>query len=94
MGSCEPCTGGVCVCQRDDDCPASQVCDHTTGTCGAPPPTCPQITMEAECVARADCKAIYAGMMCTNAMGSPCHSGEANCTCATYAFAACVARGP
>jgi hypothetical protein len=31
-------------------------------------------------------------MMCTNAMGSPCQSGEANCTCATYAFAACVNR--
>ncbi len=92
-GLCQPCSGGVCVCQRDDDCPASQICDHAAGTCAAPPPACTALTTEAACTARADCSPIYGGMMCTNDAGSECHSGEANCTCVTYSFAACVARG-
>jgi hypothetical protein len=33
-------------------------------------------------------------MSCTNAMGSPCLSGQADCTCATYSFAVCIARSP
>jgi hypothetical protein len=94
MGMCQPCNGGVCVCQRDDDCAGKQICDHTHGTCTNAPPTCTMLTTEAECAARADCTPVYGGMSCTNSMGSPCHSGEANCTCATYSFAACVARSP
>jgi hypothetical protein len=93
-GACQPCAGGVCVCLRDDDCAASQVCDHTAGTCTAPPPACTALTTEADCTARADCTPIYGGMSCTNDAGDICHSGEANCTCATYSFAACVARSP
>jgi hypothetical protein len=93
-GSCQPCGGGVCICQRDDDCPASQICDHAAGTCAAPPPACTGLTTEAACAARADCSPIYGGMSCTNNVGSECHSGEANCTCATYSFAACVVRVP
>jgi hypothetical protein len=92
-GSCQPCADGVCACQRDDDCPASQICDHTAGTCAAPPPACTALTTEVACTARADCSPIYGGMSCTNNVGSVCQSGEANCTCATYSFAACVARG-
>jgi hypothetical protein len=91
-GFCQTCSGGVCICQRDGDCSSSQVCDHTTGTCAAPPPTCAQLTTEAACSARADCEPIYGGMSCTNDAGTVCHSGEANCTCATYSFAVCVAR--
>ena len=91
-GSCQACPGGVCTCQRDDDCSASQICDHDTATCTAPPPVCTALTTEAACSARVDCTPIYGGMSCTNNVGSPCHSGEANCTCATYSFAACVAR--
>jgi len=93
-GSCQPCVGGVCACQRDDDCPANQICDHTAGTCTQPPPACTALTTEAACVARADCIPIYGGMSCTNSAGDACQSGEANCTCATYAFAACIARSP
>jgi len=92
-GSCQPCADAVCACQRDDDCPASQICDHTAGTCAEPPPACTALTTEATCAARADCSPIYGGMSCTNDVGSVCQSGEANCTCATYSFAACVARG-
>jgi hypothetical protein len=93
-GACRPCDAGVCVCQRDDDCPARQICDHAAGTCTQPPPACTSLTTEADCTARADCTPIYGGMSCTNSMGSSCQSGEANCTCATYSFAACVARSP
>ncbi len=93
-GSCEPCSNGVCECQRDDDCPANQICDHTAGTCAQPPPACSALATEAACVARADCTPIYGGMSCTNTAGDACQSGEANCTCATYAFAACIARNP
>jgi hypothetical protein len=93
-GSCQPCSGGVCVCQRDEDCPATQICDHAVGACAAPPPACTALTTEAACAARADCSPIYGGMSCTNDAGSECHSGEADCTCATYSFAACVGRAP
>jgi hypothetical protein len=92
MGSCQACAEGVCACQRDDDCAASQICDHDVGTCTTPPPACAALATEADCSARADCTPVYGGMSCTNTVGSPCHSGEANCTCATYSFAVCVAR--
>jgi hypothetical protein len=89
-----PCTSDVCICQRDDDCPAAEVCDHTTATCVAPPAACSALTTEAECTTRADCSPVYGGMNCSNDVGTPCHSGDANCTCATYSFAACASRGP
>ena len=85
-------TDGAITCQRDDDCAGGQICDHDVATCTTPPPTCGQLTTEAACAARADCTPFYGGMTCTNDVGSACHSGEANCTCATYSFAACVAR--
>ncbi len=93
-GSCQACSNGVCECQRDDDCPANQICNHTVGTCTEPPPACTALLTEAACVARADCTPIYGGMSCTNDAGDVCQSGEANCTCATYSFAACIARSP
>jgi hypothetical protein len=93
MGSCRPCSGGICICQRDDECPANQICDHSAGTCSQPPPSCSALTTEGECIARANCIPIYGGMSCTNNLGNACQSGEANCTCATYSFATCVARG-
>jgi len=93
MGSCLTCAGGICSCQRDDDCSANQICDHVSGSCTQPPPACTALTTEAACVARANCIPVYGGMNCTNNLGNACHSGEANCTCATYSFAACVARG-
>ena len=93
-GSCQACSNGICECQRDDDCPANQICDHTVGSCTEPPPPCTALVTEATCTARADCTPIYGGMSCTNNAGDVCQSGEANCTCATYSFAACVARSP
>jgi hypothetical protein len=93
MGSCLTCAGGICSCLRDDDCSANQICDHVSGSCTQPPPACSALTTEAACVARANCIPIYGGMNCTNNLGNACHSGEANCTCATYSFAACIPRG-
>jgi hypothetical protein len=91
-GSCQTCAGGVCTCQRDNDCSANLICDHDTATCTAPPAPCTALPTEAACAARVDCTPFYGGMSCTNTAGSPCHSGEANCTCATYSYAACVER--
>jgi hypothetical protein len=73
---------------------AAHAGNMSEGGQGEAPPSCAMLTTEIECTARADCSAIYGGMTCTNAMGSPCLSGEADCTCATYSFAACFARSP
>jgi hypothetical protein len=86
------CTSDVCICQRDDDCPGTEVCDHTSATCVAPPPACSALTTEAACTGRADCSPVYGGIDCSNDLGTPCVSGEANCTCASYGFAACAIR--
>jgi hypothetical protein len=93
-GTCQTCSDAGCVCQRDDDCPSPQVCDHSSATCTSPPPACTTLTSEAACSARADCTPVYGGMNCTNSAGSTCHSGEADCTCATYSFAVCTPRSP
>lgn len=90
--TCQPCARGICACQRDNDCPRGEICNHQMGVCGAAPPTCADLRTEPACAARADCRPIYAGMHCTNDRGSECHSGEANCTCATYEFAVCANR--
>ena len=92
-GGCVGCAGGICICAHDSDCTGTQVCDHASATCAEPPPACTQLLTEAACSTRADCVPIYGGMHCTNGAGSECHSGEANCTCTTYAFTACLARG-
>jgi hypothetical protein len=64
MGSCRPCSGGICICQRDDECPANQICDHSAGTCSQPPPSCSALTTEGECIARANCIPTYSFATC------------------------------
>lgn len=79
-------------CRRDNDCPSDQVCNHATGVCEAPPVWCTDIVVEADCVARTDCQAIYGGMNCTDANGGECVSGDVDCTCEIFSFAACITR--
>jgi hypothetical protein len=50
---------------------------------------CAAINDEADCLARPDCAAYYEGIDCTNPNGTPCHSGDADCTCADFEFASC-----
>ncbi len=91
-GACVPCAGGICVCRRDDDCPALDVCDHLAGTCGPPIVRCTEITVEATCIDRTDCQAVYAGVNCRDAQGGACTSADPECTCETFSFAACIVR--
>lgn len=84
--------GSTGPCRRDNDCPSDQVCNHATGVCEAPPVWCTDIVVEAECVARTDCQAIYGGMNCTDANGGECVSGDVDCTCEIFSFAACINR--
>ena len=91
-GACVPCADGICACRRDDDCPAQDVCDHLAGTCGPPIVRCVEITVEASCIERSDCQAVYAGVNCRDAQGGACTSADPECTCETFSFAACIQR--
>jgi hypothetical protein len=54
------------------------------------PPVCSHINDEMDCLNRSDCSGIYDGIACTKPDGSACHSGDTNCTCQSYVFAACA----
>lgn len=56
------------------------------------PPVCEHINDETDCLGRADCSGTYTGIDCTKPDGSACHSGDVNCTCASFQFATCVTR--
>lgn len=58
--------------------------------CEAPPP-CERIQHEYDCTSRIDCAASFRGEDCTAPDGGACTSG-ADCTCASYVFAACAAK--
>ncbi len=89
-GSCTPCAEGICACDRDDDCPGEQICNHPISTCEDRPVACAELSVEADCLARTDCLTIYGGMNCTDANGGECESGDVDCTCETFSFAACI----
>lgn len=67
------------------NCEAISACDT------APP--CTAINDEADCLGRTDCSGVYTGIDCTKPDGSACHSGDANCTCASFEFASCATKG-
>lgn len=87
---------GICVqsntCNCDAECGEGLTCDEVLGTCvpGEDPPlTCADILAEAECVARADCEPIYAGVNCSCGAGCECQGGEPGCVCESFEFHAC-----
>lgn len=86
------CAPGECACVRDDDCPIELVCDHAAGVCVTPPVRCRDRASEADCVAEATCQPVYAGMNCRNANGGECASGDVDCTCESFSYAACADR--
>jgi hypothetical protein len=55
-------------------------------------PECTHINDETDCLGRADCSGVYDGLNCTKPDGTACHSGDTNCTCQSYIFAACAKR--
>ncbi len=67
-------------------------CRDITACEGAP--ACGSLTHEDDCLGRAtDCSASYNGLNCHKPDGTACHSGDTNCTCASYVFAGCVQKG-
>lgn len=69
------CWNGECI--ADEACPD-----------GAPV-TCEDHATEAECIADESCDAVYRGINCTSPTGASCTSGDANCTCESFAFNSC-----
>lgn len=79
------------LCAENDTCIAvytenAQTHATTFASCRAkmtppPPPACSTLTVEADCVARADCDPIYTGSDCT--------CDRNGCTCKTEVFASC-----
>ncbi|MCC7386713.1 MAG: hypothetical protein IT384_33060 [Deltaproteobacteria bacterium] len=91
-GACVPCAGGLCACQRDNDCGGDDLCDHASGVCEPLPVACVDLTDEANCLLRADCSPIYAGVNCTDSAGGECTSSDPECTCERYSFTTCADR--
>lgn len=83
------------------DCPAGSIAaifnGCYTGTCmdkddcpdGAPFECSDLNDEESACLANATCGAVYQGINCTSPEGQVCTSGDANCTCESFAFDRC-----
>ncbi len=100
-GAPTPSCGGPVTCTFGaPTCPAGQVpliLDGCwTGTC-APlascdvAPTCEVLNTETDCLARAECSAVYNGQNCTRPDGSSCTMGSSGCTCTSFTFDECRA---
>jgi len=102
-GTCGGTPGASCS-GAEPQCPSGQVplMDATTGcftgqceaygSCAATP-VCEHINDESNCLSRStDCAATYTGINCHKPDGTQCHSGDTNCTCASFQFAACSTR--
>jgi hypothetical protein len=96
------CVGTITCATAQPVCPAGQVPTQIngcwTGQCEAyaacdMAPTCAVINDETDCLSRTDCGATYLGINCQKPDGSACHSGDTNCTCASFVFNSCASRG-
>ncbi|MBZ0238129.1 MAG: hypothetical protein K8M05_37815, partial [Deltaproteobacteria bacterium] len=57
------------------------------------PPTCGELTTQAECEARSDCRAVIGGSDCRRPDGSTCQAGDSECICQPpFVFQGCVAN--
>ncbi len=95
------CTAGVCApadaCSTDADCGDGVTCDEALGLCVAgedPPPACADLATEDDCVGRADCQPVYAGVDCSCGADCTCTGGEPGCVCASFEFFKCEPVGP
>ena len=101
-GTCAGTAGANCA--AAPTCPSGQVplIDSTTGCyngqCEAygscsESPVCEHINDESNCLSRStDCAATYTGINCHKPDGTQCHSGDTNCTCQSFQFAACSTK--
>ena len=64
-----------------------------TAMCGESP-ACKNINDETNCLAHGTaCSAVYIGIGCHKTDGTACHSGDVDCTCASFQWNSCVAKG-
>lgn len=95
------CGGTIACSTAQPTCPSGQVptiadecwtgaCE-AIATCEVPPP-CADINDQVDCLARADCSAVFTGIDCTAPGGSACQAGDTACTCASYVFASCASK--
>jgi len=99
-GSC----GGTSTCTTaKPSCPDNQVplildgcytgACQAIATCDATP-ACTELGHEDDCLGRkTDCSAVYTGLNCKKPDGSACHAGDTGCTCASFVFNSCAAKG-
>lgn len=89
---------GQCVetgfCSADGDCLQGWSCDIDRSTCVDVPPqiSCEEVSVENECLDRADCSVVYRGINCTDPNGGSCTSGSANCDCTDFVFERCEVK--
>lgn len=97
------CAGELTCNVARPNCPAGQVPTVLdgcwTGLCSPvdaceAPPACAHINDEASCSARSDCAQVVNGINCQTPDGTACQSGDTNCTCERYVFAACRDANP
>jgi hypothetical protein len=82
-------------CSKEADCAPGFNCDTTRGKCTpSDSETCPELSDEAVCGARSDCKVVYAGVSCSCGPDCHCVGGEAGCICESFEFFRCEPAAP
>ncbi|HEY0480828.1 MAG TPA: hypothetical protein VGD37_25110 [Kofleriaceae bacterium] len=97
------CLGAISCTTKAPACPEGQVALRKdgcfTGQCRAitaceAAPECPALQHENDCLTRnADCSTVYNGHGCHKPDGTACQAGDLNCTCDSFTFATCEAKG-
>jgi hypothetical protein len=77
-------------CSKESDCERGFNCDYERKQCAAAgAETCPELSTEADCDHRNDCKSIYAGTNCSCGPECTCIGGEPGCVCQSFSFFTC-----
>jgi len=77
-------------CTAESDCERGFNCDYERQECvAADAETCPELSTEAGCDNRNDCKSIYAGTNCSCGPECTCIGGEPGCVCQSFSFFTC-----
>ncbi|HKO51937.1 MAG TPA: hypothetical protein VJV79_29715 [Polyangiaceae bacterium] len=77
-------------CSKESDCERGFNCDYERRECvPAGAETCPELSIEADCDNRNDCKSIYAGTNCSCGAECTCIGGEPGCVCQSFSFFTC-----
>jgi hypothetical protein len=98
------CTGTITCTTSGPSCPEGQVPLRKdgcfTGECRAitaceAAPACNALQHESDCLDRkTECSTVYTGRGCHKLDGTACRAGDTDCTCTSFTFASCEAKGP